>query len=90
MGSILIGIGSGLVIVAILFELFIRLRIFRIVGDRQSFLRNGPEWRIFSKYRDAGKLNGWAAWPVYVMWAFLAFGVVVFIVGVFAVHSGSK
>jgi len=90
MGSILIGIGSGFVIVAALFDLFIRLRIFRVVGDRQAFLRKGPDWGIYSKYRAAGKLNGWATWPVYAMCAFLAFGVVVFIVGVFAIHNGSK
>jgi hypothetical protein len=36
----LIGIGSGLVIVATLFDLFIRLRIFRIVGDRLKAIRS--------------------------------------------------
>jgi hypothetical protein len=90
MGSILIGIGSGLVIAATLLDLFIRLRIFRIVGDRQAFLRKGFHWGIYSKYRVAGKLNGWATWPVNVMWTFLAFGVAVVIVGVVAMHSGSK
>jgi hypothetical protein len=90
MGSILIGLGSGLVIVAVLFDLFIRLRVFFILGDRQAFLRNGPDWGIYSKYRAAGKLNGWATWTVDVMWALLAFGVVVFIAGVVATHNGFK
>jgi hypothetical protein len=89
MGSALMAIGSGLVIVASRFDFFMRLRIVFIVGDRRAFWR-GPNWGIYSQYRAAGKLNGWATWPVSAMWAFLAFGVAVFVVGVIAIHNGSK
>lgn len=90
MGSKLIGVGSGFVIVACLFDLFFRLRMFRIAGDRQAFLRTGPDWQIYSRYRAAGKLNGWATWPVNAMWAFLCLGVVVLTIGVVAIHNGSR
>jgi hypothetical protein len=89
-GSILIAIGSGLVIVAVIFDLFIRLRMFLTIGDRQAFLRRGLDWSIYDKYRASGKLKGWAAWPVDVMWAFLVIGAVVFIIGVVTVNSGGR
>jgi hypothetical protein len=86
MGPTLMVIGSGLVIVAVLFDLFIRLRMRLRAGDRQAFVRGGPNWEIYGNYRAAAIRNGWATWPAYAMWTFLATGVAALIVGAIAVH----
>ena len=88
MGSTITGIGAGLVIVAVVFDLFIRLRMFFSVGDKQAFLRGGSF--NYRKYHAAARSRNWSRWPVYVMWTFLALGVVVFIVGAVAIINGSK
>jgi hypothetical protein len=90
MGSILIGIGCALVITSTLFDLFLRLRMFFIVRDRKAFLRNGPDWGIYSRYRAAAKVKGWAAWPVNAIWALLGSGAVVLIAGAIASHGWNK
>jgi hypothetical protein len=87
-GSTIIGIGAGLVIVAVVFDLFVRLRMFFWVGDKQAFLRGGSF--NYRKYHAAARTRNWSRWPVYVMWTFLALGVVVFIAGVVAINNGIK
>jgi hypothetical protein len=87
-GSTTIGIGAGLVIVAVVFDLFVRLRMFFSVGDKQAFLRGGSF--NYRKYHAAARTRNWSRWPVYVMWTFLALGVVVFIAGVVAINNGIK
>jgi hypothetical protein len=82
--------GSGLVIVSVVFDLFIRLRMRLTAGDKQAFLRNGPDWAIYGRYRAAGIRNGWATWPIYAMWTFLALGIVVFAAGLVVANLGSK
>jgi hypothetical protein len=87
MGSILTAIGGMLVIVAVLFDLFIRLRMRLRAGYKHAFTRGVPTWDIYSKYRSAAARNGWASWPVTAMQVFLALGMAVIVIGIIAIHA---
>ena len=87
MGDGLIAAGSFLVIAAVLFDLFIRLRMFITVGDKTVFRRD--RGFIYADYRSAAGRHNWAQWPVDAMWALLAVGVSFFVVGVVLVNRGT-
>lgn len=88
MGNELIIIGSCLIIAAVLFDLFIRLRMSLRVGDKSVFLR-GRAFR-HGEYRAAGVKYNWAQWPVSAMWTILAIGVTCCAFGVVLVNRGTK
>jgi hypothetical protein len=86
MKPILMAIGSGLVIAATLIDLFIRLRTFLIVGDRQVFMRGSSF--TYRKYYSAGAVRNWSRWPAQVMLTLLGVGIGVFVLCVVAIHHG--
>lgn len=73
LGVLLIGSSS-----AILYYLYLRLRD---IGKHYVAF-NLPETISRDYLRNRTKY-GWPAWPVYLMWALLASGLIVFMIGVF-------
>jgi hypothetical protein len=72
--------GLLLVVVCVLDSVF-RFRMFRI-GQRWALLQGGAF--DYSRYHKVGKGHGWAAWPVYVMWAAAICGIALLIAGFFS------
>jgi hypothetical protein len=76
----LFNLGIAILCVFVLLDLMVRVRMRRI-GHKWIFLRGalfdyGEYLKVRSKY-------GWAAWPVYLLWATFAVGVALAVVGVF-------
>jgi hypothetical protein len=79
LGALLLGVG------AVLDSMF-RLRMFRI-GQRWALLQGGAF--DYSRYHKVREENGWAAWPVYLMWFALACGIALLIAGFFTYFGTS-
>jgi hypothetical protein len=77
-------IGSSLVAAAVALDFIFRFRMARI-GHRWELLRGGAfDYREYHKVRPK---RGWAAWPVYLMWAIFTCGIAMLIAW-FLVHFG--
>ena len=63
-----------------------RLRMARI-GDKWALLQGGAF--DYSRYHKVRKEQGWAAWPVYAMWATVVCGIAFLIAGFFAYFGTS-
>jgi hypothetical protein len=72
-GAVLLGIGG------ILDSLF-RSRMMRL-GHKWALLQGGAF--NYKEYHQARKRQGWAAWPVYVMWSAFLCGIALLIAGFF-------
>lgn len=79
LGVILIGLA------AVLDSIF-RARMTRI-GHKWALLEGGAF--DYSRYHHERKQHGWAAWPVYLMWAALICGIALLIGGFFT-YSGTS
>src|SRR6516165_8373540 len=79
LGAVLLGVGG------ILDSMF-RLRMTRI-GYKWALLQGGAF--DYSRYHKVRVENGWAAWPVYVMWAAIVGGLVLLIAGFFSYFGTS-
>jgi hypothetical protein len=74
LGVLFLGVGGVL-------DSVFRFRMSR-VGQRWALLQGGAF--DYSRYHRARKEQGWAAWPVYVMWATVICGIALLIAGFFA------
>ena len=74
-------LGALLIGVAAVLDSFFRFRMERI-GEKWALLRGGAF--EYSRYHKARKKQGWAAWPVYVMWVAVACGIALLIAGFFS------
>lgn len=73
LGVLLIGSSS-----AIHYYLYLRLR-----GTGKHYVAFNLLERVSKDYLRNRTKYGWPAWPVYLMWALLACGLIVFVIGVF-------
>jgi hypothetical protein len=79
LGALLLAVGG------VLDSLF-RFRVFRI-GQRWALLQGGAfDYRRYHKVREE---NGWAAWPVYLMWVAWTCGIALLIAAFFAYFGTS-
>jgi ABC-type uncharacterized transport system permease subunit len=83
---ILLVLGVLLVAVGAVLDLVFRLRMKRI-GVKWAILQGGAF--DYSHYHKVRKEQGWAAWPVYVMWATVVCGIVLLIAG-FLLYFGTS
>jgi hypothetical protein len=60
-------------------DVFMRLRM-RRAGYKGAFVRGG--YLSHAEYLRQRSKYGWSAWPVYLMWAMLAVGLTLVILGV--------
>lgn len=58
-----------------------------LIGHGSRLLEGGAF--DYSKYRRERKQDGWAAWPVYLMWASLICGIALLIAGFFTYFGTS-
>jgi len=78
---VIILIAGGLLIcVAAALDAGFRIRMSRI-GYKWALLQGGAF--DYSQYHKVRKDHGWAAWPVYVMWASVICGITLLIAGFF-------
>jgi hypothetical protein len=73
-------LGGMLIVVAAGLDVIFRERMVRL-GHKRAMLQGGAF--NFAEYHKVRINNGWAAWPVYLMWAPIASGIVLLIVGFF-------
>ncbi len=78
---IMLVFGLVLIGVAAILDSFFRVRMTRI-GYKWALLEGGAF--DYSKYHHERKQRGWAAWPVYLMWAAVISGMALLIAGFFA------
>jgi hypothetical protein len=83
---IMLVLGAVLIGVAAVLDSFFRIRMQRI-GDKWALLEGGAF--DYSRYHKARNEQGWAAWPVYVMWAAATSGIALLIASFFF-HFGTK
>lgn len=83
---ILLVLGAVLIGVAAILDSFFRIRMQRI-GDKSALLKGGAF--DYSRYHRVRKEKGWAAWPVYAMWAAIVCGIALLIAGFFS-YSGTN
>jgi hypothetical protein len=76
--------GLSLIGIAAAMDFFFRLRMTRI-GDKTALLL-GSAFN-YRKYHAARTQYGWAAWPVFLMWALILFGILLLTAG-FVQHFG--
>jgi hypothetical protein len=78
---------SGFLLIAagMVLDFIFRFRMTRI-GHKWALLKG----RAFdyTEYHKVRREHGWAAWPVYLMWAMLIFGIALLIAGFFT-HFGT-
>ena len=79
-------LGSVLIGVATVLDSFFRIRMAR-VGDKWALVQGGAF--NYSRYYKACKQQGWAAWPVYVMWVAIGCGIALLIAGFFSYFGTS-
>jgi len=79
LGVILIGFATVL-------DTVFRARMTRI-GHKWALLEGGAF--DYSRYHRERKQHGWAAWPVYLMWAALVCGIALLIGGFFTYFGAS-
>jgi len=77
-------LGIVFIIVAASLSFFFRLRMARL-GNKMALLKAGTF--DFREYHRVRAENGWAAWPVYLMWSLMICGIVSTICGFF-LHFG--
>jgi ABC-type uncharacterized transport system permease subunit len=75
-------LGFLLLVLAIVLDFVFRFRMTRI-GHPRSLLKGGDF--DYAEYHKVRREHGWAAWPVYLMWAMLTCGIALF-VGGFLTH----
>jgi hypothetical protein len=78
---LLLILGGLLIAVGAVLDSVFRLRVCR-VGDKWALLQGGAF--NYSRYHKRRKEQGWAAWPVYVMWVTVVCGIALLIAGFFA------
>jgi hypothetical protein len=71
LGGLLVGVGAVL-------DTAFRLRMDQL-GDKWALLQGGAF--DYSRYHKVRKEQGWAAWPVYLMWAAVVCGIALLIAG---------
>jgi hypothetical protein len=88
MGSKMFLLISGIVVIFAggALSLFFRVRMARL-GHKSAILEGGAF--DFSEYHKVRLENGWAAWPVYLMWALTICGIALMVVGFF-LHFGTQ
>jgi hypothetical protein len=74
LGALLLAVGGVL-------DSVFRFRMSRI-GQRWALLQGGAF--DYNRYHKARKEQGWAAWPVYLMWVAWTCGIALLIAGFFA------
>jgi hypothetical protein len=79
LGALLLAVGGVL-------DSVFRFRMSRI-GQRWALIKGGAF--DYSRYHKEREKHGWAAWPVYVMWAAWACGIALLIAGFFAYFGAS-
>jgi hypothetical protein len=57
------------------------------IGHRRALLQGGAF--NYSEYHKVRELHGWPAWPVYLMWGLMIFGIALLIAGAF-LHFGTQ
>jgi ABC-type uncharacterized transport system permease subunit len=83
---VLMVLGVALIVIGSILDFTFRSRM-ASVGYKWALFRGGAF--DYSRYHKARKENGWAAWPVYVMWAAIVCGLVLLIAGFFS-HFGTS
>ena len=84
---IMLVLGALLIGVAAVLDSFLRLRMARI-GYKWALLQGGAF--DYSRYHKVRVENGWAAWPVHVMWFTFTCGLALLIAGFFAYFSSAR
>jgi hypothetical protein len=74
-------LGGLLIGTAAVLDSFFRGRM-RAIGSKWALLQGGAF--DYSNYHEARKEHGWPAWPVYLMWTAIIFGLALLIAGFFA------
>ena len=77
---IMLFLGIALIAVGAVFDSFFRMRMKRS-GHKWALLEGGAF--DYRKYHAERKKRGWAAWPVYLMWASIVAGIALLILGFF-------
>jgi hypothetical protein len=77
---IMLTLGFLMIGVAAVLDSIFLLRMTRL-GHRWALLQGGAF--DYSKYHQVRKENGWAAWPVFLMWAAMIAGIGLLIGGFF-------
>lgn len=78
-------LGLALMGLAMAFDLYFRVRMLRRQYRRTLFRGGVFDYKEYEKVR---REYGWAGWPVYLMWAIVAFGIAAFIAG-FLIYAGT-
>jgi len=78
---LLLILGALFIVVGAVMDSVFRLRMSRI-GNKWALLQGGAF--DYSRYHKARKKQGWAAWPVYVMWVAVVCGIALLIAGFFS------
>lgn len=79
LGGLLIGVAASL-------DSFFRFRM-QSAGDKWALLQGGAF--DYSRYHKVRKGQGWAGWPVYLMWASVICGIALLIAG-FILYFGTN
>ncbi len=79
-------LGILLIISAASLSFFFRLRMTKL-GNKLAILQAGSF--DFAEYHKVRQENGWAAWPVYLMWFLMICGIALAIGGFF-LHFGTS
>jgi len=79
-------LGAVLIGVAAVLDSFFRFRMEHI-GEKWALLQGGAF--DYSRYHKARKEQGWAAWPVYVMWVAVVCGIALLVAGFFSYFGTS-
>ena len=77
--------GFFLIAAAMVLDFIFRLRMTRI-GHKWALLKGGTF--DYTEYHKVRREHGWAAWPVYLMWAMVTCGIALLIAGFFT-HFGT-
>jgi uncharacterized membrane protein len=83
---IMLVVGVLLIGVAAVLDSCFRFRMGRI-GEKWALLQGGTF--NYSRYHKARKEYGWAAWPVYLMWASVVCGIALLVAGFFSYFGRS-
>jgi hypothetical protein len=79
LGGLLIGVAASL-------DSFFRFRM-QSIGEKWALLQGGAfDYRRYHKVR---KKQGWAAWPVYMMWMAVICGIALLIAGFISYFGAS-